>query len=97
VRYVKTSWHHAFDDEPVLIYSELDEDRYETRKVEVFRDGRSEWCDENHQTDSIGLSEIPFPTADEVSALPEFDVEEISSTEFERVWADSQDSSRVTG
>jgi hypothetical protein len=97
VKYVKTSWRHDFDDEPVLIYSELDEDGYESRKVEVFRDGRSEWSDENHQTDDIGLSEIPFPGADEIAAHPEFDVEEIALTEFERVWGESQDCSRVTG
>jgi hypothetical protein len=94
VRYVKTSWRHDFDDEPVLIYSELDEDSYETRKVEVFRDGRSEWSDENHQTDNIGLSEIPFPSATEISALSEFDVEEIASKEFEQVWEGAQGSAR---
>jgi hypothetical protein len=38
--YFKCKWNHAYRDEPVLLYSELDEERWETRKVEIFRDGK---------------------------------------------------------
>ncbi|MDH6125835.1 hypothetical protein [Kitasatospora sp. GP82] len=86
MRYVKVAWHHDFDDEPVLYLSELGEDGYETRKVQVFRDGRSEWADEDHETAGVGLSEIAFPPVSEIAAQPEFDAEEISSTEFEQAW-----------
>lgn len=33
-------WIHELADEPSLLYSELDGDRYETRKVEIFRGGQ---------------------------------------------------------
>jgi hypothetical protein len=38
--YLKLIWHHEFIDEPTWLYSELDENRYEVRKVEVFKDGQ---------------------------------------------------------
>jgi hypothetical protein len=90
VRYVKVAWHHDFPDEPVLFFSELGEDGYEIRKVQVFRDGRSEWADESHETASVGLSEIPFPPVEEISSQEEFDAEEISADEFEGVWMNSR-------
>ena len=37
--YVLTEWDHDLDDEPYLIYSELDDSRREVRKVEFFRNG----------------------------------------------------------
>ncbi len=40
MKYIKVKWLHSHPDEPVLLYSELDKDRWETRKVEVFADGR---------------------------------------------------------
>ena len=38
--YLKVKWNHSFSDEPVLLYSELDRERWEVRKVEVFPGGR---------------------------------------------------------
>ena len=35
--YVLLEWDHDLDDEPYLVYSELDEKRMERRKVEFFR------------------------------------------------------------
>lgn len=37
--YIKVFWKHSFLDEPVLMYSELDENRNEIRKIEIYRDG----------------------------------------------------------
>ncbi len=93
MRYVKVEWHHAFSDEPVAYYSELGLDGYETRKVQLFRDGRSEWADEENETASVGLSEVAFPAISEISGQPEFDAQEISAEEFERVWLNSRDGS----
>ena len=33
--YVKVRWDHEFVEEPVEVFSELDNDRYEVRKVEI--------------------------------------------------------------
>ncbi|MGC7097261.1 DUF6881 domain-containing protein [Amycolatopsis lurida] len=84
--YVRVKWKHDSDDDPVWYLSELDEDGYETRKIQIYRDGRSEWADGNHETDSVGLAEIAFPGVDVVNAMPDFDAEEITAAEFGLAW-----------
>ena len=39
MRYIKVKWIHSYPDEPVLLYSEIDDSGWEVRKVEVFPDG----------------------------------------------------------
>lgn len=39
MRYVLAEWNHELDDEPYLIYSELDGGHRETRRVEFYRNG----------------------------------------------------------
>jgi hypothetical protein len=34
--YLKVKWNRSFPDEPMLLYSELDRERWEVRKVEFF-------------------------------------------------------------
>ncbi|WP_353885443.1 DUF6881 domain-containing protein [Acinetobacter bereziniae] len=36
MQYLKVEWMHDFLDEPIFLYSELDKNRNELRKVEVF-------------------------------------------------------------
>lgn len=40
MEHLKVRWIHTHVDEPVLLMSELNSDRYEVRKVEVYADGR---------------------------------------------------------
>jgi hypothetical protein len=86
MQYVKVRWAHDFPDDPVVYYSELGEDRYETRKVQIFRDGRMEWADDHHESDTVGLSEVAFPPLEEIAAQPEFSPTVIDAREFEAVW-----------
>jgi xanthine dehydrogenase molybdopterin-binding subunit B len=90
MKYVKVLWSHEYDDEPVLFISEIGDDGYEVRKVEFYRDGRSEWADEGHETSTVGLSEIAFVGVDEMSMQAEFDAEETTVEEFESVWASAR-------
>ena len=39
MKYVLAEWEHSLEDEPCLIYSELDGSRRETRRVEFYRNG----------------------------------------------------------
>jgi hypothetical protein len=43
--YLKVRWHHELPDEPVWLFSELDDERYEVRKVEVYRNGTRTYAD----------------------------------------------------
>ena len=38
--HLKVKWIHSYPDEPVIIYSELDHELWELRKVEVLPGGR---------------------------------------------------------
>ncbi|MEU4524882.1 hypothetical protein AB0F52_39950 [Amycolatopsis sp. NPDC024027] len=85
--YVKVRWDHDFADEPVELFSELGADRFEVRKVAVYRDGRADWADAGRETDEIGLGQLPFPALAEIDAQPEFHAEVITAAEFEVAWA----------
>ena len=39
MRYLKAIWHRAGKHDPIVLISELDDERYEVRKVEVFAGG----------------------------------------------------------
>lgn len=76
-----------------MLYSELDDERYETRKVEVFDDGHMEWADPSRESATTGLGEVPVPDLAEIGADPQFVPLEISAEEFEAVWTAAQNAS----
>jgi hypothetical protein len=85
--YVCGEWFHDFADEPCCIYSELDDERYETRKIEVFKDGTTTRAStEDLKRDPMALADQPIPSVEEVRAYLEFHMEEISAAEFEDLW-----------
>jgi hypothetical protein len=86
VFYMKVIWKHDLPDEPVLLYSEVDDDRWEKRKVEIFRAGPPGYADRTRSTGSTGLGLVQVPDLSEISADPEFEATEVSREEFERVW-----------
>jgi hypothetical protein len=56
MKYLLVQWIHSFPDEPVTLYSELDDDRWERRKIEVFRDGSVGFADSRRQSRTTKLS-----------------------------------------
>lgn len=79
-RYQRVEWHHGFDEEPIVIYSEID------AKVEQFRDVTSTFADELTATGSSWLSEVALPSLEEINEQPEFKAEPIEASTFEAVW-----------
>ncbi|GAA2448981.1 DUF6881 domain-containing protein [Streptomyces macrosporus] len=86
----RVEWHHDHAEEPVVLYSELGADRYETRKVQRYRDGRLLRADAEHETGEIGLGEIPLGPIEDVAAQAEFSASLISRDEFEEVWREAR-------
>lgn len=84
--YLKVRWLHSDPQYPVLLFSEIDRNRHELRKVEVFADGRLGFAAEDWSTGDTALGEVPVPLPDEISADPQFLVESTSSAEFETLW-----------
>jgi len=85
--YLRVKWLHQFSQHPILLFSELDDQRFEIRKVEVFHDGRQEFANENEEYGGTGLGVVPTLELDELAANPVFEPELIAQSEFEMVWA----------
>ena len=86
-KYIGAEWFHGFKNEPRFLYSELDDERYETRKIEVFEDGRTvKVSRDDPESGSTILADQPLPSLDEINAGEDFHAREISASEFEEVW-----------
>ena len=86
MRYYRVRWIHEFMDEPLDLYSEVDEDGWEQRKVEIFRDGRMGYAEATAHSLSTELSEKVLPSLEEIAADPQFQPSEITQAAFEEVW-----------
>jgi hypothetical protein len=87
LHYVSVEWLHNTPSEPVHLYYELDADRYERRKVEVYRDGTLHLASASHGQGSTFLAWEPHPPKAEIEADPEFRVREITAQEFDAIWS----------
>jgi hypothetical protein len=86
MKYMKVSWRHTHPDEPTLLYSELDDARWETRKVEIFRNGNIGYASSTASSGSSELGIVPIPPISIIASDPEFEPTEITKEEFEEVW-----------
>jgi hypothetical protein len=86
MNYIKVVWKHSSQADPVLLYSELDSERWEVRKVEVFPDGKMSYAASNTSCGGTELGLIPVPPLGEINANAEFEGRQITSAEFQSVW-----------
>lgn len=91
MRYLRVEWLHANADEPVTLYSEVDNEGWETRKVEVFPDGSMGFASMTEATPSTVLGEKPVPSVEMIAADPQFRPALVTREEFERIWASRYD------
>ena len=86
MKYLMVKWVLSAQDDPCVMHSELDEQRMERRKIEVYRDGRWGFADEREEVGGSGLGEALVPTVESLNADLEFEAEEIDEEEFEKMW-----------
>lgn len=87
MNYVLLEWFHTLEDEPYLIYSEIDDQRYEVRKVEIYKNGTIARYDEQMTDSLFQLSDVKFPeNLDEINQYQEFCAKYVSQEEFETMW-----------
>jgi hypothetical protein len=86
VRYLAVQWHHTNPEDPVALYSEIDDAGWEQRKVEIYADGIRNFADRGQRTGTTQLGLGVVPPTDEIAANPEFSPREISREEFETIW-----------
>ena len=84
--YLYVKWKKPQPGEPSHLYSELDGERYETRKVELFADGRRGFADANEEFGGTRLGETAVPPLDELEGDPDFEAKTVSVEEFQRQW-----------
>ena len=84
--YLCVQWHHKLQKEPVWLFSEMDDGRWEQRKVEVYSDGTHDWADQNEHTGKTMLGDQEVPSLGEIAESGEFTPREISRDDFEEVW-----------
>jgi len=95
--YLRVEWLHERADDPIRLFSELDEERWEVRKVEVYRDGRVTYAWGRGSTGSTRLGEEPVPTVEEIAASREFTVSAITRVELETIWDKAFDWEEANG
>jgi hypothetical protein len=85
--YLIVKWKHSNPDEPSLLYSEIDEQRMQHRKIDIYPDGRWDFADEHEEVGGSILGEAPTPSVDQLNSGPEYEAVEIDKDEFEKLWS----------
>ncbi|MFY0256070.1 DUF6881 domain-containing protein [Chitinophaga sp. 30R24] len=86
MQYLKISWCHPFEDEPVYLYSEINAKRFENRKIEIYSDGSFGIASSYFHFGGTALSDLEMPDLEDISEEAELIPELISQAEFERIW-----------
>jgi hypothetical protein len=86
MRYLYIKWVHKDPASPVHLYSEIGDDSYERRRVEVWADGRKGYADASEEKGGTALSVMPVPSLKEIAAQPEFLPKEIEAEDFHKIW-----------
>lgn len=86
MKYLQVSWIHNFDDEPILLYHEMDDHGYEVRKIEIYKDGSFGIASSETDFGGTLLSPEPIPDVEEIRRDSQFIPRIISREEFEEEW-----------
>ena len=87
MKYIRLKWNHTNPDEPVWIFSEVDTNGKEVRKIECFRNGFCDVATASGSSGTAALMTMPLPDLRVLAARdPEFIPVEITQDQFEEVW-----------
>ena len=85
MQYIRVIWTHEDADMPIEILSEIDDERYEVRKIDRFADNRIQCASEDFEEGDTRLGEKPWPQPEEVNDA-ELCAAYITQEEFEARW-----------
>lgn len=77
---------HGGMHDPIALASELDDEGYEVRKVEIFANGFLGFASEQASTGSTFLGDAPIPPDSEILKDAQFSLEPMEKEDFERIW-----------
>ena len=92
--HIAVTWHHENPDYPIELFSELDNARFEVRKVEIFRDGRKCFADVSNRSGETALGILPVPPLEEIALDHQFTPRLVTRDEFEAAWIAATQSGR---
>lgn len=81
----RVHWLHDNSEDPVILWAHV-VDGWEVRKVDEFADGRVAWADDTHEDETTGLGKVPVPRPEAIAIDPQFVVDIVERSDFERVW-----------
>ncbi|WP_409527004.1 DUF6881 domain-containing protein [Rhizobium sp. BK650] len=87
--YIRVRWLHSSSDDPADLWSELDADREEVRKVEIWSDGRVGYASDAGEISGTRLGKVPVPPLNEINLDPQFQAKAITKADFETCWLDA--------
>ncbi len=87
MKYIDVQWLHENSEDPVRLLSELDQDGYETRKLEFFSDGCIGFACASAASLGVELGSAPVPPLGVINASEEFNGVEIAPADFEVIWS----------
>ena len=86
MKYLRVRWLHENSNDPVTLCSEIDEDGWEKRKIEIFAGGRMGFAPPGNEGLRTTLSIEPIPPIDEIGQDSQFQTSWIAKEEFEALW-----------
>ncbi|GEM_PF-1400486 len=84
---VRVLWTHKSQTRPRLLVSELDVERREVRKVELFANGTVGYASQTTEHGGTVLGITSIPEIMDIAAQTEFEPTEILEWEFEAIWS----------
>lgn len=86
MRYFQVDWLHENNEYPISIFAEIDDEGWEIRKIEVFRDGHKGFAENFENEGETMLGEKPWPEIEVIVSDDQFKARELTSAEFESEW-----------
>ncbi|MFS1512656.1 DUF6881 domain-containing protein [Chengkuizengella sp. SCS-71B] len=86
MKYLYVEWMHKFLDEPIVLISELDENRFEQRKIEIYKDGKAGYAINKTEIHDTRLSVDSIPEIHNIALNKKFKPKYISKNDFTRIW-----------
>ena len=83
---IDVQWHHANMGTSYRLVSELDDERFEVRKMEFFSDGKVGFAFAAGSLHGTQLGSIPVPSVDEINAAAEFTAKSLAISQFNLLW-----------
>lgn len=93
--YQRVQWKHDLDDQPVVLWAEINSDGFERRKVDEFADGTFGFAIKEGESGGTRLAIVPMPALEQINAQHEFEAAEVTQQQFDEVWERAQGTPRI--